>query len=62
MGEKLGEGNFGVVRMATNRQTGEKVAIKILEKSKLTNYNDRNRLEREINILNLYFLFMKKNF
>ena len=52
LGEKLGEGNFGVVRMATNRQTGEKVAIKILEKSKLTNYNDRNRLEREINILN----------
>ena len=52
LGEKLGEGNFGVVRMATNRQTGEKVAIKILEKSKLTNYNDKNRLEREINILN----------
>ena len=52
LGEKLGEGNFGVVRMATNRQTGEKVAIKILEKSKLTNYKDRNSLEREINILN----------
>ena len=52
LGEKLGEGNFGVVRMAINRQTGEKVAIKILEKSKLTNYKDRNSLEREINILN----------
>ena len=52
LGEKLGEGNFGVVRMAINRQTGEKVAIKILEKSKLTNYNDKIRLEREINILN----------
>ena len=52
LGEKLGEGNFGVVRMAINRQTGEKVAIKILEKSKLTNYKDKNRLDREINILN----------
>ena len=52
LGEKLGEGTFGVVRMAINRQTGEKVAIKILEKSKLTNYKDKNRLDREINILN----------
>ena len=52
LGEKLCEGTFGVVRMAINRQTGEKVAIKILEKSKLTNYKDKNRLDREINILN----------
>jgi len=52
LGEKLGEGTFGVVRLAINKQTGEKVAIKILEKSKLTNYNDKNRLDREINILN----------
>lgn len=52
LGEKLGEGTFGIVRLAINKQTGEKVAIKILEKSKLTNYNDKNRLEREINILN----------
>ena len=52
LSEKLGEGTFGVVRLAINKQTGEKVAIKILEKSKLTNYNDKNRLDREINILN----------
>jgi serine/threonine protein kinase len=30
LGEKLGEGTFGVVRLAINKQTGEKVAIKIL--------------------------------
>ena len=42
---------FGTVRLGTNRQTGEKVAIKILEKSKMTKFDDKNRLEREINIL-----------
>ena len=52
LGEKLGEGIFGEVRMAINKQTGEKVDIKILKKSKLTNYNNKNILEREINILN----------
>ena len=52
LGQKLGEGTFGTVRLGTNRQTGEKVAIKILEKVKMTNYDDKNRLEREIKILN----------
>ena len=50
--QKLGEGNFGTVRLGTNRQTGEKVAVKILEKSKMIKFDDKNRLEREINILN----------
>ena len=50
--QKLGEGNFGTVRLGTNRQTGEKVAIKILEKSKMTKFDEKIRLEREINILN----------
>ena len=49
--EKLGEGTFGTVRLAINRQTGEKVAIKILEKSRISNYDDKKRLEREIKIL-----------
>ena len=49
--EKLGEGAFGSVRLGINKQTGEKVAIKILEKSKITKYEDKLRIEREINIL-----------
>ena len=49
--EKLGEGAFGSVRLGINKQTGEKVAIKILDKSKLTKYEDKIRIEREINIL-----------
>ena len=48
--EKLGEGAFGSVRLGVNRQTGEKVAIKILEKNKLK-FEDKCRIEREIKIL-----------
>ncbi len=51
LGQKLGEGTFGTVRLGTNRQTGEKVAIKILEKNRISNIDDRNRIEREINFL-----------
>ena len=51
LGQKLGEGTFGTVRLGTNKQTGEKVAIKILEKIKMVNFDDKKRLEREINIL-----------
>ena len=49
--EKLGEGAFGAVHLGVNIQTGEKVAIKILEKSRLFRYEDKVRLEREIEIL-----------
>ena len=49
--EQLGEGTFGYVRLALNKQTGEKVAIKILEKKKILEYEDKIRVEREIKIL-----------
>ena len=49
--EQLGEGTFGYVRLAINKQTGEKVAIKILEKKKILEYEDRVRIEKEIKIL-----------
>jgi 5'-AMP-activated protein kinase catalytic alpha subunit len=32
IGKTIGEGTFGKVKMGTNTLTGEKVAIKILEK------------------------------
>ena len=48
--EKLGEGAFGSVRLGVNRQTGEKVAIKILEKNRLK-FEDKCRIQREIKIL-----------
>ena len=49
--EKIGEGTFSTVNLAINRQTGEKVAIKIMEKSKLINKEDKVRLDREIEVL-----------
>ena len=49
--EKLGEGAFGSVRLGINKQTGEKVAIKILEKSKLKKIEEKIRVQREIEIL-----------
>ena len=48
----IGEGTFGVVKLGEVKSTGEKVAIKILEKKKMTSQDDKERVEREIEILN----------
>ena len=53
LGEKLGEGTFGVVRIATHILTNEKVAVKILNKKRITEKSDKTRIEREIKILKL---------
>lgn len=53
MGEKLGQGTFGKVRLATHIVTGEKVAIKILEKDKIYQQEDKERVEKEIKILKM---------
>lgn len=47
----MGEGTFGKVKLGIHTQTQEKVAIKILEKSKITDVADVERVTREINIL-----------
>lgn len=51
IGKKLGQGTFGLVRLGTHIQTGEKVAIKILEKNRILENSDKTRVEREIKIL-----------
>ena len=51
LGEKLGQGTFGVVVIGTHQITGEKVAVKILDKEKILQETDKFRLEREIKIL-----------
>lgn len=53
LGEKLGEGTFGVVHLGTHILTSEKVAIKRLEKSKITQKMERAHIEREIKILKI---------
>jgi len=53
VGKSLGEGTFGKVRLGTHTLTGEKVAIKILEKDKISDKSDIERVTREIQILKI---------
>ena len=47
----MGQGTFGKVRIGTHTITNEMVAIKILEKDKIKDKADVERVTREINIL-----------
>lgn len=49
----LGEGTFGKVKLAYHNHSKEKVAIKVLEKSKILDERDRDRVSREIQILKI---------
>lgn len=48
MEKTVGKGTFGEVKLATHVLTGEKVAIKVLEKAKISKEEDFNRVVREI--------------
>lgn len=52
IGDIIGVGKYGVVRMATHKQSNIKVAIKILKKAKLS-MSDIDLIKREIEILKL---------
>lgn len=47
-GEDLGEGTFGKVRLGLHLPTKERVAVKILEKEKIVDESDIERITREI--------------
>lgn len=49
--EIIGEGTFGKVKLGIHVLTQEKVAIKILEKRKIVDQDDVNRVNREVQIL-----------
>ena len=55
LGDTIGEGAFAKVKVAKHIYTGEKVAIKILNKEHLfedeSEFNDINKIRKEINIL-----------
>jgi 5'-AMP-activated protein kinase catalytic alpha subunit len=53
LGKTLGKGTFGKVKIGTHEPTSEKVAIKILEKQKIKDTSDIERVTREIHILKL---------
>jgi serine/threonine protein kinase len=48
---KIGEGTYGKVWLAIHNETREKVAIKILNKHKISSEEDIKRIKREIFIL-----------
>ncbi|XP_012935760.1 NUAK family SNF1-like kinase 2, partial [Aplysia californica] len=47
----LGEGTYGKVKLASDKTTGEQVAIKYIKKTKIQDENDLVRIRREIQIL-----------
>jgi len=46
--EELGKGAFSVVKLAVNKTTGEKVAVKIIDKKSCTTEQDAKRLKTEV--------------
>lgn len=53
LGKTIGEGTFGKVKVGTHVLTGEKVAVKILEKDRVVDTSDVERVSREIHILSI---------
>jgi len=51
IGGRLGEGTFGTVLKATHTIAGERVAVKVLEKKRMQQADDIERVGREIQIL-----------
>ena len=51
LNKKLGQGTFGIVVLAIHEMTGEKVAIKILDKEKIFKNSEKIRFERKIQIM-----------
>ena len=49
--QTIGKGTFSKVKLGINKLTGEKVAIKILDKSKILEKEDLDRIIREMSIL-----------
>eukprot|EP00697_Spironema_sp_BW2_P016328 gnl/Spiro4/7508_TR3926_c0_g1_i1.p1 gnl/Spiro4/7508_TR3926_c0_g1~~gnl/Spiro4/7508_TR3926_c0_g1_i1.p1 ORF type:complete len:478 (-),score=71.96 gnl/Spiro4/7508_TR3926_c0_g1_i1:79-1512(-) len=49
--KRLGRGTFGKVKLGCHLLTGEQVAIKVLEKAKMIDIGDLERVTREIEIL-----------
>lgn len=53
MSKTIGKGTFGKVKLGVHNLTNERVAVKILEKDKIQDVNDVERVAREIHILKM---------
>ncbi|KAK2959508.1 putative CBL-interacting protein kinase 23 [Blattamonas nauphoetae] len=51
LGPTLGEGTFGKVKQCKNSMTGETLAIKIIDKSKVLKHHMTDQLKREISLM-----------
>ena len=51
--EEIGKGKFGLVNLGIQKETGQKVAIKILNKKKIKTIKDKELIKFEIGILNI---------
>lgn len=51
LGKELGRGQFGVTHLCTHKETGEKLACKIIAKRKLVNKEDIEDVRREVQIM-----------
>jgi len=49
--DELGKGAFSVVKLALNKKTGEKVAVKVIDKTQASAESDEKRLKTEVAIL-----------
>jgi 5'-AMP-activated protein kinase catalytic alpha subunit len=54
LGETLGVGTFGKVKIGTHQVTGHKVAIKILNRQKIKNLDVVTKIRREIQNMKLF--------
>ena len=54
LGRTLGVGSFGKVKLAEHNLCGQKVAVKILNKKKISLLKMNEKVKREINILRLF--------
>lgn len=53
IGTTLGQGSFGKVKLATNTETKQQVAIKILDKEKIQKQNMGAQIKKEISIMKM---------
>ncbi|KAJ7297334.1 hypothetical protein O6H91_Y063900 [Diphasiastrum complanatum] len=53
VGRTIGEGNFAKVKFAQNTETGESVAMKVLDKETILKHRMVNQIKREISIMKL---------